>query len=182
MGGISMTDTTSSMELKPGWAVVIISQFFLAFLAGSAFFVLDLWQMVMPEWRANHSFTEHSCVIREKRIGEHRDDDGTTYRPEFLIAYSLDGRDHEIWTYNVTRAYSFGRASTEHILLQFVVGQRYSCWYDPNDPSQAVLVLEYSWFRYIFMLIPLAFIIIGAVGMRHFWLRLGKSRQGAIAP
>src|SRR5262249_39585317 len=47
------------------------------------------------------------------------------------------------------------------------IGEEYTCWYDPDNPHKAVLVLGYSWLHYLFFLLPLIFIAIG--GLRIYF-------------
>jgi hypothetical protein len=163
-----------SENMKPGCAVAFCA---LAFLAGCGFLVLFLSQLILPEWRANNSFVENTCVVLDKRIIEEAGEDGPAYRPEFLIRHTVNGLDHEVWAYDVGHRSSSNRQRKEKILQQFVVGKQYPCWCDPDDPGRVVLVRGYSWLMYLFVLIPLAFIILGGAGMRYNWVRRGKSPE-----
>jgi hypothetical protein len=106
-----MASHTQSKELSPGCGVAFCAVFF---LAGCIFLVGLGYSVVIPEWRANNYFVEHTCVVLDKRIDEHAGDDGPTYRPEFLIRYSIAGRDYEVWTYEATRHYSSGRKGKKY--------------------------------------------------------------------
>jgi hypothetical protein len=79
--------------------------------------------LVWPEWRANHDYVEHCCVVLDKRLAESRGEGNSTYRPELLVRYSVAGRDYQVWAYDAAGVYSSGRASKEAVLRQFDVGR-----------------------------------------------------------
>lgn len=151
----------SSGQLSGGCGVLFFGVFLLAGIAGE---IGVFWGLVRPLWRANHVYVETSCVVLGKRIAENHDGDGTTYRPEIHIKYTADGQEFQTWTYSASKVWSSGRARKQRILDQFVVGNEYPCWYDPDEPSLAVLVRGWSW-AYLFALLPLVFVVIGAGGI-----------------
>jgi len=178
MTNISLAFGSSSPRKKPrqlagGCGCLFFSIFF---FAGLGFLAVMIGVIVLPEWRANHSYVAHTCVVLDKRVGESRGE-GTTYRPEIYIQYTVQGNEFRIWTYDASGVYSSGRSGKQEIIDQFIVGRQYPCWYDPDHPSKAVLVLGYSWFAYLFLLLPLLFMAIGAGGMCYFWTRRGKSAE-----
>lgn len=144
------------------------------FLIGSAVFTGFFWGVFLPAWRANTKYVEGRCVVLDKRIVEIRDD-GTTYRPEIHIKYTVSGREFQIWTYDAAKVSSSGRAGKQNILDQFTVGKEYPCWHDPDDPSKAVLVRGFSW-TMLLPLFPLIFVVIGLVGMVYS-LRGGSTKE-----
>jgi hypothetical protein len=102
----------------------------------------------VPEWRTNYTYVEGRCLVLDKRLGEHPPTGkavNSTYRPEFFIRYTVDGKQYELWAYDATGDYTALRRPKERILESFTVGQQYSCWYEPEDPSKVVLVRGYSW-------------------------------------
>jgi hypothetical protein len=102
---------------------------------------------LLPEWRANHTYVEGRCVVLDKRVVEvpSRRAANCVYRAEFLIRYTVAGREHERWAYDAVRASTALRWPKERVLDDFIVGQEYPCWYDPADPSKVVMVRGYSW-------------------------------------
>jgi hypothetical protein len=164
--------------LSPGCAAVFCFGFF---LAGSAFLYVIITHWLVPVWRANYAYVEHTCVVLDKRLVETEGDDGPVYRPEFLIRYAVDGRDYEIWTYEAARVSTNNRSGQQAVVEQFVVGRQYPCWYDPDDPGRAVLARGHPWLLYLFLLVPLAFVGFGAWGTRYFWSRRGKSLERLVA-
>jgi hypothetical protein len=154
---------------------------FLFFVVGwSAIF------LVLPEWRANHLYVEGRCVLLDKRLVEdsssgYRGARNSTYRPEFLIRYTVAGREYQAWTYDAwvlaLRASTALRWPKERVLDSFTVGQEYPCWYDPADPSQVVLVRGYSWFSYgLALALGVSLLLIGTGVLRR--LRGARSAAG----
>ena len=110
--------------------------FFAFFLfIGTITLAVMIFTLVVPEWRVNHDFVEHQCNIVGKRLAETEGDEGTLYRPEFEIEYTINGVPYHTWTYTISSPYSSGREDKQAILTQFSVGQTAACWYDPMDPS-----------------------------------------------
>src|SRR5262249_22518213 len=96
---------------------------FLAILLGmgTAFLLLLLVKMVVPEWRANHEFLETTATVLKTRLGERTDGDGRQeFRPEVLIQYQVGGETHEVWTYDIICAYSAGRDEKQAALDRIV--------------------------------------------------------------
>lgn len=157
--------------------------FALFFLVGCGGLVAIFAALVVPEWRVNRVYVQHPCSVLDKRIGETKTEEGTLYRPEIQIEYQLGGKAYRIWTYDVRGAYSSDQHNKRAILDQFTVGETYICWYNPDDPSQAVLVRGYSWWLWLTFIVPVSFLLIGGVGLIYTALHWGKSaeRRAAIA-
>jgi Protein of unknown function (DUF3592) len=62
--------------------------------------------------------------------------------------------------YDVLGSTSSDRASQQAIVDQFMVGKIYPCWYDPANPTQAVLTRQFDWFIFI---IPGVFFLVGGI-------------------
>jgi hypothetical protein len=162
-----------SKQLSGGCGVLFFGVFLLAGIGAGVGVFLGL---VRPLWRANHVYVESRCVVLDKRIVEGRGNKGgTTYRPEIHISYNVSGRAYQTWTYDAAKVSSSGRAGKQKIIDQFVAGREYPCWYDPDDPSKAVLVRGFSW-AYLFILLPLVFVAVGAGGI-YFTVWGGKKTR-----
>jgi hypothetical protein len=145
---------------------------------GAGFFVLMLAKMVVPEWRAEHDFIETTATVLETRIDESSDNDGRrVYRPAVHIRYSVAGQPYDVWTYDVTRAYSSGREDKQAAIDRLEVGHEYLCWYDPLNPARSVLVRGYSWWFWPLALVPIGFMLIGGVGLAYTLWQWGKSPE-----
>ena len=157
--------------------------FALFLLLGCGGMVAIFAALVVPEWRVNRVFVEHPCVVLDKRIGETKGEDGTLYRPEILIEYQIGGETYRVWTYDVRGAYSSGQRDKQKILDRFAVGQEYYCWFNPANPSEAVLARAYSWWLWLTFIVPASFIFLGGGGLIYAALGLGKSaeRRAAMA-
>ncbi len=164
---------------------------------------LGLWFafLVLPEWSVNHEFRETTCQVLRARLQEKQGEDGTLYRAQFEIRYEVDGEVHFAETYDIATArdfpssYSSDRQAMEELLGRFVVSRRvnetfhekapreYPCWYDPADPSVAVLVRGMSAWIWLVLIVPASFIVIGGGGLIYRMLRWGKSaeRRSAMA-
>jgi len=152
--------------------------FFGALLAlGCGGLVLILVMLVIPEWRANHAFLEAPCVVLDKRVGRHEGGDGVRYRPEIRIQYEVAGKRYVIWTYDLRAAYSPGEEAAQEVLGRFAPNERHSCWYDPSDPSVAVLKRGYSWWFWLWLVVPVCLALIGGGGVIYTLCTWGKSAE-----
>jgi hypothetical protein len=128
---------------------------------------------VVPDLRARLLYVEGRCVLLDKRLVEHPPSGkaiNSTYRPEFLIRYTVAGREYKTWAYKAVKASSGLRWPEEHVLESFTVGQEYPCWYDPADPSKVVMVRGYSWFTWVLLLVFLVVLFFTGRGfLRHMW-------------
>jgi hypothetical protein len=72
---------------------------------------------------------------------------------------------------SVLRVHVYGSCADAQIMLdEFSGGHAYPCWYDPDEPGEAVLVRGYQdlWW----LLIPWPFILIGGLGLT--WLFINR--------
>ena len=146
--------------------------FFAVLLAAGAGVMAGLlYGMVLPEWRANHEFVEHTCVVLDKRIAERENQDDRLYRPEIKVRYTVDGRPLTAWTYDIATAgnaansYFAERERAAAVLDRFTRGEQYRCWYDPTRPELVVLVRGYRWWVWTVLALPMLFMLVGAGGL-----------------
>jgi hypothetical protein len=154
--------------------------FFGIFLAvGCVAFALMFALFVWPEWRANRQFAQTTCVVLDKQVGKRRatETDAAGYLPEIRIRYQVGDREHQDTTYEVTRIYDGNLEKVQAILDQFEIGKQYPCWYDPINPDTAVLVLGYSGWLYLLLLIPLSFMTIGGGGLIYTLMHRNASTE-----
>jgi Protein of unknown function (DUF3592) len=145
---------------------------------GAGFLLLLLVKMVVPEWRANHDFVRTDATVLKTRLGESVDNDGrAVFRPEVLIRYSVDDEPREVWTYDITCAYSPGKVGNQRALDRFEPDERVPCWYDPLNPSVAVVVRGYTWWFWMLLCVPIGFILIGGGGLVYSLWQWGKSAE-----
>jgi len=153
------------------WSLFLILTLLL--WAATAIFLRAL---VWSELRANHFFVESRCTVLDKHLKTSYSDGRATYRPDILVRYSVDGATYDVWTYDASHVYRDGPGRQG----QFVIGNEYPCWYDPDEPHTAVLVLGYTWLAYPFLLIPFviwAALLIGFIQGLRLNRRLAKTAR-----
>ena len=118
-------------------------------------------------------------MVLDKQVAEKpaSESQPALYRPEIAIRYSADEREYEISTYDITGVYSPDEKHVQGIVDEFEVGQEYACWYDPIHPHTAVLVLGYSGWLYLTLLIPLSFMAIGGGVLAYTLLHWNASAE-----
>ncbi|MGA2060793.1 MAG: DUF3592 domain-containing protein [Thermoguttaceae bacterium] len=150
-------------------------------LVGGIALAVMISTLLIPEWQVNHEFVEHPCKVIGRRLDEIEDKNGTLYRPQFQIEYSVNGVEYRPWTYTISNPYSSGKEIQQAILTKFSVGDTVPCWFNPLNPGQAVLVRGYNWWVYLVLFVPVAFIVIGAGGLIYLLLHWGKSAERSAA-
>jgi hypothetical protein len=106
-----------------------------------------LWTQLVPDLRLNTSYVESVGEIIDKDLKEFATDAGPLYGCKFLIRFPVNGqgRSIETWVaYRATFQTTGDRSREERIFNLFVVGQKYPCWYDPDNPEHAALTLGYN--------------------------------------
>ncbi len=152
-------------------------------LAGAGALAGLVYGIVFPEWRANHEFVEHTCVVLDKRLAECESQEGGRYRPEFKVRYVVHGRALNAWTYdiatatNATNSYSLERAHAVALLDRFARGGEYRCWYDPAQPEIVVLARGYRPWVWPILAVPLLVALIGAGGLLYRLLHWNTSAE-----
>jgi hypothetical protein len=161
-----------------GWAGQIV--FFMAlFLGGAGTLAWMMFVHLIPEWRANRHFVPHTCEVVMTRVRQRDGESGPIYRPDVLIRYQVLGRQYEAWTYSIAEfmdeGYTPAKEEQESALKPFEAGGEFPCWYDPADPSVAVLVRGWSWGAWIMLLLPVSFLVVGGGGLGYAIMNWGAS-------
>lgn len=154
-----------------------VAFFAVSFFVGCLLLGWIATQTVMPQWQINQNWLESTCTLKEKRVAERTITTGVEYYPEFRVYYEVGGKSYREWTY--ANAYPCGpeQAKARAILDQFQEGESYVCWYDPIDPAQVTVVRAYTWSRWILLLLPASFIILGGGGLLYLVFSWGKSQE-----
>ncbi len=147
------------------------------FLLGCVGLLLLLWGFIVPDWRTNNRYVATSCEVLDKRLDSELFDvpgaqgkrQKESYRPAIKIRYEVRGRKFEVWAYDSLRIYTDNQASQQAIVDSFQVGMAYPCWYDPDRPDQVVLVRGHVRGAYIFLILPIGLLTIGATGLLIAW-------------
>ena len=81
------------------------------------------------------------------------------YAPYFeYTVRTADDRDYKAYGYDGSNTYTSDRAGEQAIVDHNNIGQSYQCWYNPTDPTQAILVRQTDW---LFILIGGGFLLFG---------------------
>ncbi len=143
---------------SPTGCLVLFALIFLLAGAAGTYFLL-----VRPVSKlvASRSWTETQCTILSSQVAEVSSSDGATYKIDIRYSYVADGSPRESNRYDFRIGSSSGTAGKQAIVDRYPPGARVPCWFDPGDPSQAVLSRGFSP-AYLFGLIPLIFFAVGA--------------------
>lgn len=158
----------SSRRNSIGCVVAFFALFFV--LGLSAFYVATVRPVM--SFLAARSWQEGSCTVLSSQVGLHPGGRSTTYSVDVVYSYSFDGRAFQAKRYGFFGGSSSGREGKEEIVARYPPGARVSCWIDPAHPEQAVLNRAPT-AEWLFGLIPLAFLLIGAGGI---WGSLRKNQ------
>lgn len=137
--------------------------FFLVFLLFGGGFLYGFFVRPVLGILAAKNWPEVPCTILTSEVKTHRGSDGNTYSVAITYAYEFDGRDYESSRYHFLGGSSSGHARKQAVVDRLPPGTRTVCYVNPADPSQSVLERGLTpdlWFG----LIPLVFVLIGAVG------------------
>lgn len=147
------------------------------FLFGGVLLVIFLLNWTIPEWQANKYFVETAGTVKDKHIGTQAEG-VKAFRPEVELEYQAEGETYRQWTtYDISGSYAPHVESAQEILDDYELGGECTLWYDPKDPSRAVLRRGYSWFAWLTLLLPTSFLVIGGGGLVYTLLNFGKSTE-----
>lgn len=97
------------------------------------------------------------CTITAKQLLQETVNHGpnagqeTVYHLVFhFIVQTADGHRYQAQGYDSESQDSTDQASQQAILDQYSVGKTYPCWYNPADPTQAVLTRQFDWGGVVF--------------------------------
>lgn len=150
--------------------IAFFSIFFFAGVAVGYFLFLGPFM----DFMTSDTWVEAPCAVVSSRVVENRGEDGTTYRPEIVYKYDYLGKPYESKRYDFFEVSSSGRRSKQKIVDAHPPGKKTVCYVDPTDPSTSVLNRDFSW-SFLFILLPLVFILVGGGGMYWGFVALVKS-------
>lgn len=159
---------------------VVEALFYLGLLlAGCGLLVWILVTQIYPHWGANRYYVETSATVLDRRIVEQGRADARTYRPDIQVEYTVDGAGYRTWTYGATRVAFADRKLADEALERFPVRAEHPVpvYYDPAEPSRAVLVRDMSGTGWLLLLAPGALIVLGGGGLTFRVASLGKSAE-----
>jgi hypothetical protein len=138
---------------------------------------LGIARLIVPEWRVNHGFVEHTCKILERRVEQVPSEKGTLYRPELKIEYEVQGVTYSPYTYDIHHTVFGKQEEAQAAIDRFAGGTSGTCWYDPDDPGTAVVLRGYQWWIWPALLVPVSFITIGVGGLAYTAFNWSKSAE-----
>ena len=146
-------------------------------VVGCAAIYFGIAWLIVPEWRVNHGFVEHTCKVVEKQVVEVPSEKGLLFQPRVKIDYEVQGVTYSPYTYDIHHTTRNTRDEAQAAIDGFMERQTYPCWYDPAKPGDAVLVRGYQWWIWPALLIPASFVVIGIGGLVFTILHWGKSLE-----
>jgi hypothetical protein len=149
-----LSPEAAAQDMSAVWYILLFVGGFLDLL-GLGLFSAIVFDRVVPEHRAAHSYTETTCVVLDSRM-QTSHGKTTKYRPEFKIRYQTPAFADpiETWAYRASDVTSSGLEETKKTLSSFRKGETYPCWYDPDRPHWVVLDRSMSWSTYLLVLVP----------------------------
>ena len=168
---------------SPALAIAGEAIFFGVLLAlGCGGLILLFCTLVVPQWRVNVDFVEQACKVRDKKIKETQDKDGTRFAPKFRLstksAAKLIGLGHTTSrTLPLPAVKTPRRSSISSISTTETKDNLYPCWCNPANPGEAVLVRGYRYWIWLVFTVPIAFVLIGAGGLLYAYWHWGKSAE-----
>jgi hypothetical protein len=128
--------------------LVLLTGGFLAFMCiAAASQTVSTARQLQNDWAGR-------CTIRAKRLleqqkylswGDGSYQDYTIYTPDFQFSVqTADGQQYQVEGPDRVSPAS-DQSGAQAALDEYTVGKSYRCWYDPTDPSQAVLSRRYDW-------------------------------------
>ena len=150
--------STQGRRPPPAWLFAILILFGLVFLY---FFFLRPAMKVL----AAQNWPQVPCVIESSSVGRHPGSKGTTYSVDIIYSYRVGGRFHSADRYGFMGGSSSGFAGKEGIVERYPAGSRAMCYVNPADPLDAVIERGFTNDMF-FGLIPLAFTVVGVVGLK----------------
>jgi uncharacterized protein DUF3592 len=119
------------------------------------------------EHRRLTTYRPVSATVLSTSVEEHSDSDGSTYEPVVVYRYYVDDRPYTASRVTPLKSSRSGRWA-HRIVAKYRVGDSYTAYYDPAEPSEAFLMRSRS-------IIPWAFIAIPSIGL----LILGVAYRGS---
>lgn len=106
--------------------------------------------LTRANYRVRHVFQPTQVLITQSEVGVHHSRGksgrrGSTYSIDIRFNYAVAGVNYFEGRYEFLHSSSSGRSSKDAIVRRYPVGSTQTAWYDPDDPSVAVLCRDFSW-------------------------------------
>ena len=166
--------------------------FFLIFVLGLVFFLVQLWTWAIPQLTLYQEFVATKGVVLETRVAESPSEDrfeeSVRFRPEVLLEYRVREKVWRTWCYDLrtlspSEGFSDHETGVQEALKPFVIDKEVDCWYRESDPAQVVVYWKFSVFGWFLLLLSFSFIILGIVGFFQSFrfATISKERKAAAA-
>ena len=115
-----------------------------------------------------------SCVIQDP-VSSH----DALYKLLVEYTYEYDGKSYV--SDKLTTSYSGDSVyrNVQRQLARYTEGSETTCYVNPEDPSESVLMHHVQWILLPIMTLPLAFIAISLMGFYVLWKQRGRGRAGS---
>lgn len=147
----------------------VLSLFFSVFLIIGLSVFYSMGVLPAVKLFQSQKWHETPCKIISSSVGSHYDDDGTTYSIDILYSYDYNGRSFRSNTYSFMGGSSSGYSGKQEIVKNYPPGASALCYVSPENPEESVLIRNFT-SDMLFGLIPLIFVLVGAVGL-YFTLK-----------
>jgi hypothetical protein len=153
----------------------LIIFFLIFFIIGTGVFSFIF---VVPVLKINEAskWEKTPCRVITSHVSSHHGSKKTTYSVDILYAYNYSGKEYRSNNYNFMKGSSSGYNSKKDIVRTYAPGAETHCYVNPQNPSEAVLNINYS-SELLFGLIPLLFMIIGIVGIGYSLKSFFKNKK-----
>lgn len=154
--------------------------FFVVFFVLWNMFALGFLGMFAKKYlrvqEAKSSWPQATAYILESKVLT-VSGDSNTYRPEMTFTYEFQGGVYQATGYDLWKISTSSRAEQERASASFLVGGRYPCYVNPENPQEAVLSLDWPEGAGMMIWIPSLFLFIGIAIPLGIWI--ANRRQGS---
>ena len=164
-GGAGVVQPISMQARKLGLSARGLVVFFGIFFVIGAIICWLTFGRGVRRIQAAQTWPAVECVVVSSRVDHHRSGKGgTTYSANILYAYRIQNHEFTSNQYDFMGGSSSGYDGKAAIVQRYPPGRKAICYVNPQDPTDAVLERGFvpsMWFG----LIPLVFVLVGAMGM-----------------
>jgi len=116
---------------------------------------------IFPDKLVNQTYEQTRCLVVDKKL-ETKGKALKTYRARFVINYSANDKKQvtTVFANGRNRSFTTNRESQQAMLDRFKQGEDYPCWFNPADPTIAVLVMRNNWGNVLYLFLPTVIVLI----------------------
>ena len=116
---------------------------------------------ILSDKQARTAFKRTQCFLVSKKLST-KGHFVRQFRSDFLVNYNVSGIHYNRWVTSngLDSSFSSEESGQEDILSQYDVGSTYSCYYNPRDPQQVLLVFRHDWLTTFPLMLPAAIMVI----------------------